>query len=162
MHTPTEPNADDARRRWLALLAQAPRAELARQAPPIIADHRFDTLRVPPSFEAFAEWARTHVEGAHAPGADRHDLAFLRQQHQVQQAHVRLMAGFEPGLVRAPLHVFTARASTRGCEADPAGWLAHTENPGRSNARVLAGSHESLLQRADNTLAIAGALSGAA
>ena len=47
MHTPTEPNADDARRRWLALLAQAPRAELARQAPPIIADHRFDTLRPP-------------------------------------------------------------------------------------------------------------------
>ena len=43
----TAPNAEDARRRWLALLAQAPRAELARHAPPIVADHRFDTLRAP-------------------------------------------------------------------------------------------------------------------
>jgi alpha-D-ribose 1-methylphosphonate 5-triphosphate synthase subunit PhnG len=47
MHTSNASNPDDARRRWLALLAQAPRAELARHAPPIVADHRFETLRAP-------------------------------------------------------------------------------------------------------------------
>jgi amino acid adenylation domain-containing protein len=129
----------------------------------------FDTRRwtpgsaVPQSFEAFAAWAREHFDGTHGLGADRDDLAFLRQQHQVQQAHVRLMAGFEPGTVRAPLHVFTAQASVQGSEADaadPAGWLAHTANPGHSSAQVLAGSHESLMLIEANLARIAGVLGG--
>ena len=39
--------AQAARRDWLSLLAQAPRAALAAHAPPVLTDHRFDWLRPP-------------------------------------------------------------------------------------------------------------------
>ena len=71
------------------------------------------------------------------------------------------MAGFEPGVVRAPLHVFTAEASLQGGEADPVAWFAHTGNPGQSSAQVLAGRHESLMQIDANLARIARVLGGA-
>ena len=73
------------------------------------------------------------------------------------------MAGFHPGTVRAPLHVFTADGSRQGSEADladPAGWLAHTANPGHRSAQVVAGGHEDLMLIDANLARIAGVLGG--
>ena len=135
----------------------------------------FDTRRwtpdsaVPQRFEAFADWVREHFDGAQALGTNGHDLDFLKRQHQIQQAHVRLMAGFQPGTVRAPLRVFTAQASLPGgaseradqdTRADPAGWLAHTASPGQSSVQVLAGSHESLMLIEANVARMARVLAG--
>ena len=78
-------------------------------------------------------------------------------------SHVRLMAGFTPCTVRAPLHVFTALASLQDGDAglaDPAGWLAYTHSPSRSSAQVLAGNHESLMQIETNLREMARALRG--
>ncbi|MCW7541331.1 phosphonate C-P lyase system protein PhnG [Aquabacterium sp. A7-Y] len=44
--THTDP-PDNGRRAWLSLLAQAPREQLAAQAPPVLADHGFEWLRRP-------------------------------------------------------------------------------------------------------------------
>ena len=44
--------------------------------------------------------------------------------------------------------------------ADPAGWLAHTANPGHSSAQVLAGGHEDLMLIDANLARIAGVLGG--
>lgn len=46
MTTNTE-DSDAQRRRWLAVLARAPRQALAHHAPPVLADHRFEWLRRP-------------------------------------------------------------------------------------------------------------------
>jgi alpha-D-ribose 1-methylphosphonate 5-triphosphate synthase subunit PhnG len=45
--TPHTEDSDAQRRRWLAVLARAPRQALAHHAPPVLADHRFEWLRRP-------------------------------------------------------------------------------------------------------------------
>jgi alpha-D-ribose 1-methylphosphonate 5-triphosphate synthase subunit PhnG len=44
---PADSSATVARRHWLAVLAQAPRALLAERAAPVVQAHRFDWLREP-------------------------------------------------------------------------------------------------------------------
>ena len=65
--TPHTEDSDAQRRRWLAVLARAPRQALAHHAPPVLADHRFEWLRRP-------EVGLTMVRARIGNGGDRFNL----------------------------------------------------------------------------------------
>ena len=65
--TPHTEDSDAQRRRWLTVLARAPRQALAHHAPPVLADHRFEWLRRP-------EVGLTMVRARIGNGGDRFNL----------------------------------------------------------------------------------------
>jgi hypothetical protein len=77
------------------------------------------------------------------------------------RSHGALMAGFVPGRVDAPLHVFMAQASVHS-EQTPTDWLLHTRHARRSTQRTLPGDHENVILLAPNIEEIVRTLTQAA
>ena len=127
------------------------------------------TMRVPPdASQPNMDWERADLEATHdrllayaaaqegerlqarLPSGEIPDgseaeekplLEFLQRQYALHQLHAEWMAGFVPGMVDAPLHIFMAQASMK---ADTAAteWLRHTRQGQASTVCVLPGNHE--------------------
>ncbi len=84
---------------------------------------------------------------------DKDCLRFMWQQYTIMRTHGALMAGFIPGRIDAPLHVFTANESVQAA-TEKTDWLRHTRRARESTLRVLPGNHENVILQAANIEAI--------
>ncbi|MGI4849565.1 MAG: amino acid adenylation domain-containing protein [Janthinobacterium lividum] len=82
-------------------------------------------------------------------GLNTDDVAFFRQQYEVQERQIALIDGFQPGHIKAPLHVFFAHQTDPARRRD-SNWLAHTAARAESTMRVVPGTHENLILIEEN------------
>jgi amino acid adenylation domain-containing protein len=76
--------------------------------------------------------------------ADQPLPGFLQRQYELHRRHAQWLAGFVPGMIDAPLHVFMAEASMQA-ETAATDWLRHTRQAPASTVRILPGNHENAI-----------------
>jgi thioesterase domain-containing protein len=88
-------------------------------------------------------------------GIDQETLAFLRTQYQIQRSHAELDRSFNPGIIKAPLHIVWASESLKAKgEEPPIDWLSLTSNKPQSSQIILQGRHTNVITKRENITAI--------